>query len=109
MREVSGLSRRIEPFRALIYNRKIVRDPALVVAPPYDLIGAARQNQLYDRSPYNVVRLEFGRDTARPNERSHSGWSERSSSGLPALLSITIGRPSTSRAGCCIARDLSRV
>src|SRR5580692_2506714 len=76
MREVSGLSQRIEPFRALIYNRKIVGDPALVVAPPYDLIGAARQNQLYDRSRYNVVRLEFGREPDRYGaaERTLAQW-----------------------------------
>jgi uncharacterized protein (DUF1015 family) len=62
---MSGLGKRIEPFRALMYNRKVVGEPARVVAPPYDLIGAARQNQLYDRSPYNVVRLELGREADR--------------------------------------------
>jgi uncharacterized protein (DUF1015 family) len=62
---MSGLSKRIEPFRALMYNRQIAGEPARVVAPPYDLIGAARQNQLYERSPYNVVRLELGRDADR--------------------------------------------
>ncbi|WP_414645275.1 DUF1015 family protein, partial [Candidatus Binatus sp.] len=51
---MSGLSKRIEPFRALMYNRQVAGEPARVVAPPYDLIGAARQNQLYERSPYNV-------------------------------------------------------
>jgi uncharacterized protein (DUF1015 family) len=62
---MSRLDKRIEPFRALMYNRKIVGDPSRVVAPPYDLIGAARQNQLYERSPYNVVRLELGREADR--------------------------------------------
>jgi len=60
-----GLGKRIEPFRALMYNRKIAGEPARVVAPPYDLIGAARQQQLYERSPYNVVRLELGREPDR--------------------------------------------
>ena len=36
-----------------------------VVAPPYDLIGAERQNELYNRSPYNIVRLELGREADR--------------------------------------------
>ncbi|HEY9158155.1 DUF1015 domain-containing protein [Candidatus Binatus sp.] len=62
---MSALSKRIEPFRALMYNRQIAGDPAQVVAPPYDLIGAARQKQLYERSPYNVVRLELGREADR--------------------------------------------
>ena len=62
---MSALGKRIEPFRALMYNRQITGEPARVVAPPYDLIGAARQKQLYERSPYNVVRLELGREADR--------------------------------------------
>jgi uncharacterized protein (DUF1015 family) len=33
-----------------------------VVAPPYDLIDRVRQDELYARSPYNVVRLELNRE-----------------------------------------------
>ncbi len=62
---MSPLGNRIEPFRALLYNRVVAGDPARLVAPPYDLIGAARQHQLYERSPYNIVRLELGRDADR--------------------------------------------
>jgi uncharacterized protein (DUF1015 family) len=62
---MSALGKRIEPFRALMYNRQITGEPARVVAPPYDLIGTARQKQLYERSPYNVVRLELGREADR--------------------------------------------
>ena len=36
-----------------------------MVAPPYDLIGAERQDELYNRSPYNIVRLELGREADR--------------------------------------------
>jgi len=73
---MNALGKRIEPFTALIYNRQIVGDPALVVAPPYDLIGAARQNQLYERSPYNVVRLELGREADRyaAAEKTLADW-----------------------------------
>jgi len=75
---MSGLSKRIEPFRALMYNRQIAGEPARVVAPPYDLIGAARQNQLYERSPYNVVRLELARETDRYGaaEKTLKDWME---------------------------------
>ena len=59
------LSRRIEPFGPLLYNRERVGDLSKVVAPPYDLIDAARQDELYGRSPYNVVRLELGREADR--------------------------------------------
>ena len=73
---MSGLGKRIEPFRALMYNRRVAGDPAQVVAPPYDLIGAARQQQLYDRSPYNVVRLELAREADRYGaaEKTLADW-----------------------------------
>ena len=58
-------AQRIEPFRALMYDHPIAGAPSTVVAPPYDLIGAGRQNELYDRSRYNIVRLELGRDADR--------------------------------------------
>ena len=56
---------RIEPFRGLFFNPQRCGDLAAIVAPPYDLIGPDRQEQLYQRSPYNVVRLEFGREPDR--------------------------------------------
>lgn len=73
---MNGLSKRIEPFRALMYNRRVAGEPARVVAPPYDLIGAARQNQLYERSPYNVVRLELAREADRYGaaEKTLADW-----------------------------------
>jgi len=61
-KSIEPLAQRIEPVSGLLYNRGVVGDLAAVVAPPYDLIGAARQRELYERSPYNVVRLELGRD-----------------------------------------------
>ena len=91
---MSGLSKRIEPFRALMYNRRVAGEPARVVAPPYDLIGAARQNQLYERSPYNVVRLELAREADRYGaaEKTLADWIaarvlERSS--RPAIFEYT--------------------
>lgn len=62
---MSALAQRIEPFRALLYNQRLVGSLASVVAPPYDVIGPERQAQLYERSPYNVVRLELSRDSDR--------------------------------------------
>jgi len=56
---------RIEPFRGLFFNQQRSGNLASIVAPPYDLIGAQLQAQLYQRSPCNVVRLEFGREPDR--------------------------------------------
>jgi uncharacterized protein (DUF1015 family) len=57
--------RRIEPFRPLLFNPQRVGDLSKVIAPPYDLIDAARQDELYNRNPYNIVRLELGREADR--------------------------------------------
>ena len=59
------LSKRIEPFRALLYDHARIGNLREVVAPPYDLIDAARQDELYGRSSYNIVRLELGREADR--------------------------------------------
>jgi uncharacterized protein (DUF1015 family) len=49
----------IRPFRALRYVPEVVGDLALVVAPPYDVIGPDLQRRLLDRHPKNVVRLDL--------------------------------------------------
>jgi uncharacterized protein (DUF1015 family) len=59
------LSKRIEPFRPLLYNQERIGDLSKVIAPPYDLIDAARQDELYSRSLYNIVRLELAREADR--------------------------------------------
>jgi uncharacterized protein (DUF1015 family) len=53
----------IEPFPALIFNRARAGRLEELIAPPYDLIDEARQQQLYARSPNNIVRLELNRDS----------------------------------------------
>lgn len=56
------MNHRVEPFRGLLYDVTRCGVLSNVVAPPYDLIDRARQNALYARSLYNVVRLELNRD-----------------------------------------------
>jgi uncharacterized protein (DUF1015 family) len=50
-------------FCALRYDRQQA-DPALTIAPPYDVISHDEQRALYERSPYNVVRVEYGEERA---------------------------------------------
>ncbi|HLZ71241.1 MAG TPA: DUF1015 domain-containing protein [Dehalococcoidia bacterium] len=52
----------VQPFRGLRYDRERVGSLDRVIAPPYDVISPAQQQALYDLSPYNVVRLEYGRE-----------------------------------------------
>jgi uncharacterized protein (DUF1015 family) len=49
----------IRPFRALRYDPDIAGDPALLVAPPYDVIGPALHERLLARHPRNAVRLDL--------------------------------------------------
>jgi uncharacterized protein (DUF1015 family) len=52
----------VRAFRAVRYDIARVGALSSAVAPPYDVIGSELQNQLYELSPYNIVRLELGRD-----------------------------------------------
>jgi len=48
-------------FRGIRYNPVHVDDFNTVVTPPYDVIGPELQESLYQRNPYNVVRLDYGK------------------------------------------------
>ncbi len=52
----------IRPFHGVYYNQSLVKDPATVVCPPYDIVTPQMQQELYQRSECNFVRLEFGRE-----------------------------------------------
>ena len=54
---------RIQPLRALHFDSRAVGSLDQVVAPPYDLIDRKRQDELYDRNPSNVIRLELNRSS----------------------------------------------
>ncbi|MCX6095119.1 MAG: DUF1015 family protein, partial [Candidatus Bipolaricaulota bacterium] len=51
----------IIPFRGFRYDVAQVKDLSLVVTQPYDRISDEDQKIYYDRSPYNLVRLEKGK------------------------------------------------
>lgn len=52
---------KIIPFQGLRYSPDRVGDLGLVMAPPYDVISAQLQDDLYRRHPHNVVRLILGK------------------------------------------------
>lgn len=54
----------IKAFRGWRYNPSKNPDLSAVFAPPYDIISPRQQKALYDANPYNVIRLELGRDEA---------------------------------------------
>jgi len=52
----------IRPFCGVHYNPSLVKDLAKVLCPPYDIITLQMQQELYQRSDSNFVRVEFGRE-----------------------------------------------
>ncbi|BCB95166.1 hypothetical protein JZK55_00880 [Dissulfurispira thermophila] len=56
---------KIIPFRGILYNpAKVSGDE--VIAPPYDVITPEYRDVLYNKSPYNIVRVDFGKEL--PND-----------------------------------------
>jgi len=50
----------IRPFRGLCYDVSVAPDLSSVVSAPYDIITPEAQRGYYERSPFNVIRLELG-------------------------------------------------
>lgn len=61
----------ILPIEAIIYNQDKVEIKD-VVAPPYDVIDENYQNDLYERSAYNIVRLILAKGENRYQEAKES-------------------------------------
>ena len=57
----------IIPFRGLLYDASKV-SIADVVAPPYDIITDEGRESLYRQSPYNIVRIDFGKEKPGDSE-----------------------------------------
>ena len=53
----------IRPFQGIRYNEQLGVDLGQLLSPPYDVISPALQQKLYETNPYNIVRLELGKDT----------------------------------------------
>ena len=73
----------ILPFKGIHYNPEKLKNILSLAAPPYDIISAEIQEELYRKSPYNVVRLTLGRIFPEDNENNNrytraskdfSGW-----------------------------------
>ncbi len=59
----------IRAFRGYRYDLGRVGALSDVVAPPYDVIDTPLQSSLYERSPYNVIRLDLNRE--QPSDTEH--------------------------------------
>jgi uncharacterized protein (DUF1015 family) len=52
----------VVPFHGLRFDESKAGPLSDLISPPYDVISDAQREALYARSPYNVVRVEEGRD-----------------------------------------------
>jgi uncharacterized protein (DUF1015 family) len=80
----------LRPFPALRYRPETVGDLGAVLAPPYDVISPQEQLALYDRSPYNVVRLEHG--LQQPDDTPQDNRYTRAAATLAAWLGAGVLR-----------------
>ncbi len=51
----------IRPFRGVRYNELKVGDLSALICPPYDIITSQMEEELHNRSQYNFIRIEHGR------------------------------------------------
>ena len=59
----------IRAFRAFRYDLGRVGNLSEVICPPYDVIDEVLQERLYNRSPYNAIRLELNKLEPGDNEQ----------------------------------------
>ena len=52
----------VRSFHGLRYNLQQVRDLSSIITPPYDVISSTERLSYYRKSPYNIIRLEYGEE-----------------------------------------------
>lgn len=66
----------IRAFHGIHYNPELIPDFSTVICPPYDIIPPQMQEELYHRSEYNFIRIEYNRelpqDTPQDNRYTRS-------------------------------------
>lgn len=55
------------PFRGILYDRSKV-DADCAVAPPYDIVSPELRKTLYEKSEYNIIRIDFGEESNGDDE-----------------------------------------
>jgi len=61
----------VKPFNGIIYNKNKVGEISNVLTPPYDIIDSSMQDALYNKHPYNFVRIDFGKKFEKDNENDN--------------------------------------
>ena len=61
----------VKAFRGLRYNKERAGEIKTLITPPYDVITAQMQDGYYEASPYNIIRLEWGKKYANDTEKEN--------------------------------------
>ncbi len=61
----------IKPFKGITYNKEKNKDLDDLMSPPYDIISKKLQEELYDKSTYNFVRLILGKQYDSDTEKDN--------------------------------------
>jgi len=61
----------IKPFKGFRFDPKVVGDAGKCIAPPFDEIGPALQQQLYQICKYNIIRITRGKTTPSDNNNDN--------------------------------------
>ena len=63
----------VRPFKGVLFNVPKISSSAgeELLAPPYDIITPEYKEQLYEKSPYNIVRVDFGKDLPGDDDGSN--------------------------------------
>jgi len=75
----------VKPFKGVRYNLEKVKYDD-VIAPPYDVISDSLLEELYGKSDYNIVRIDFGKkfnDDSEENNRYSRAAATRPSISSP--------------------------
>jgi uncharacterized protein (DUF1015 family) len=57
----------VQPLRGIRYANEVVGDLSKVITPPFDVISREAQHRYYERNPYNIIRLELGKESPQDN------------------------------------------
>jgi uncharacterized protein (DUF1015 family) len=74
----------VRPFCGLRYNLQRVPDLSSVITPPYDVISHSERLSYYRKSPYNIIRLEYGEE--QPGDSADNNKYTRAAAILDAWL-----------------------
>ncbi len=74
----------VRPFCGLRYNLQQVPDPSSIITPPYDVISFAERLSYYRKSPYNIIRLEYGEE--QPGDSADNNKYTRAAAILDAWI-----------------------